>query len=104
MLVVRKGRPCPGVVAATRRNAEIAVRADEEHRLWMQGDERGFCGQVPAAFQHLETAVDRQLQALHMLGVLRCDEDLGAQWRDSLHEHIQPSALAVPDLSVAENT
>lgn len=50
--------------------------------------------------------VDRQLQALHMLEVLTCDEETdgtrGTRWRYRLAEGIDPSALDtenVPDLS-----
>lgn len=48
--------------------------------------------------------VDRQLQALHSLGVLVCDEvELGAdrrtRWYYSLTPGIDPAALRVPDLS-----
>ena len=31
------------------RNAELAARADQEHRWVLQGDERGVSGQYPAA-------------------------------------------------------
>lgn len=54
--------------------------------------------------------VDRQLQALHMLGVLACEEELGmfgdravTRWLYSLAEGIDPRALdpsSVPDSSV----
>jgi hypothetical protein len=48
--------------------------------------------------------VDRQLQALHMLGVLACDEleDEGRQrsvWYYDLASHIEPSAIRVPEMS-----
>ncbi len=53
--------------------------------------------------------VDRQLQSLHMLGVLACDEEQGTSfgktvtlWRYSLADGIHPTVLArdtVPDLS-----
>jgi hypothetical protein len=46
--------------------------------------------------------VDRQLQALHMLGVLTCDElevGNGSHWYYSVAGHINPSVLSVPDLS-----
>lgn len=46
--------------------------------------------------------VDRQLQALHMLGVLRCDEeqqgDMRTVWRYSLADDIDPAALLVPEM------
>lgn len=54
--------------------------------------------------------VDRQLQALHMLGVLECDEEAtewagkpATRWYYRLAEGINPDALrmkSVPDLSV----
>ena len=48
--------------------------------------------------------VDRQLQALHMLGVLTCDEESrgtsGTVWRYSLTDDIDPTALFVPEKSV----
>jgi hypothetical protein len=47
--------------------------------------------------------VDRQLQALHMLGVLDCDEEedhRGVRWRYRLADGINPRTLVVPDLSV----
>lgn len=48
--------------------------------------------------------VDRQLQALHMLGVLTCDEeaqgDQRTLWRYYLAEDIDPTALVVPEKSV----
>jgi hypothetical protein len=51
--------------------------------------------------------IDRQLQALHILGVLVCDEQKvdgrGVVWRYSVAEHIDETALNpenVPDLSV----
>lgn len=54
--------------------------------------------------------VDRQLQALHMLGVLKCDEEEtehfgrpATVWRYTLADGISPTALdpdSVPDLSV----
>ncbi len=47
--------------------------------------------------------VDRQLQALHTLGVLTVEEtqrnDGGKWWRYSLAEGIDPDCLLVPDLS-----
>ena len=55
--------------------------------------------------------VDRQLQALHMLGVLTCEEleqsgKQGTMWRYYVTEGINPSVLSVPDLSppIHENT
>jgi len=46
--------------------------------------------------------VDRQLQALHMLGVLALEEEeqyaSGTRWRYSLVPHIDPTAIHVPDL------
>lgn len=47
--------------------------------------------------------VDRQLQALHMLGVLSCDEieyDQRSRWYYSLGEGIAPTSLLVPSLLV----
>ncbi len=48
--------------------------------------------------------VDRQLQALHMLGVLTCDEeqqsDMRTVWRYFLADDIDPTALLVPEKSV----
>lgn len=48
--------------------------------------------------------VDRQLQALHMLGVVTLDEEerygSGTTWKYSLAPDIKPSALHVPDLLV----
>ncbi|MGC5246432.1 winged helix-turn-helix domain-containing protein [Gordonia sp. DT219] len=45
--------------------------------------------------------VDRQLQALHMLGVLTCDEEslseMRTVWRYSLADDIDPTALLVPE-------
>lgn len=45
--------------------------------------------------------VDRQLQALHMLGVLTCDEeqqgDMRTVWRYFLADDIDPSSLLVPE-------
>ncbi|MBB0990218.1 ArsR family transcriptional regulator [Dietzia sp. SLG510A3-30A2] len=50
------------------------------------------------------TTVDRQLQALHLLGVLTVFEDEsmsgGITWRYSLGEGIDPTALHVPEMSV----
>jgi hypothetical protein len=47
--------------------------------------------------------VDRQLQAMHMLGVLTCDEvEVGPKathWHYSIAENINTSVLCVPDLS-----
>jgi hypothetical protein len=48
-------------------------------------------------------SVDRQLQALHMLGALTCDEEeAGGRtvWRYRLADDIDPSALVVPDMSL----
>jgi hypothetical protein len=45
--------------------------------------------------------VDRQLQALHMLGVLTCDEiEIGTKsvWHYRLADNINPGAIRVPDL------
>jgi len=48
--------------------------------------------------------VDRQLQALHMLGVLTVEDEFRAQeggsvwWKYSLADDIDPTALLVPDL------
>jgi hypothetical protein len=47
--------------------------------------------------------VDRQLQALHILGVLTCDEvpsERGTIWRYRLADGISAESLLVPDLSV----
>jgi hypothetical protein len=48
------------------------------------------------------TTVDRQLQALHMLGVLECDElkidEAKSRWYYRLAQNITPNALSVPDL------
>jgi hypothetical protein len=52
--------------------------------------------------------IDRQLQALHMLNVLRCEDEereavagkSASIWRYSISEGIDPDALTVPDLSV----
>jgi hypothetical protein len=51
------------------------------------------------------STVDRQLQALHMLGVLVCDEDeqewrQRTVWRYRLAAGIDPAALLVPEMSV----
>ena len=59
----------------------------------------------PARLDKPRATVDRQLQALHILGVLRLDEDERddgkTTWRYSLAEGIDPSALRPsPDLSV----
>jgi len=35
--------------AIAHHYVEVAARADKEHRLRMQGDERGFYGQYPVA-------------------------------------------------------
>jgi hypothetical protein len=49
------------------------------------------------------TTVDRQLQALHMLGVLDCaEEEYGSEgsrfrWRYSLADGINPTVLVIPD-------
>jgi hypothetical protein len=58
--------------------------------------------------------VDRQLQALHMLGVLVCDEvplasgndKPRSSWHYSVDQNINPAVLTVPDLSphIHENT
>ena len=52
------------------------------------------------------TTIDRQLQSLHMLGVLCCDEEEVAApngnavtWRYRLADDIQPNVLRAPDLS-----
>jgi hypothetical protein len=46
---------------------------------------------------------DRQLQALHILRILRCEEEAltggKTRWRYWLNEHIDPKALYVPDMS-----
>jgi hypothetical protein len=48
--------------------------------------------------------VDRQLQALHMLGVLACDEveinDSKSRWYYSLAPDIDPEALCTRNLSL----
>lgn len=47
------------------------------------------------------TTVDRQLQGLHMLGVLDCAEDEygpnSVRWRYTLAEGVEPGALVIPD-------
>jgi hypothetical protein len=44
--------------------------------------------------------VDRQLQALHMLNVLTCDEEQeDSRWRYRLADGIDPRALLVPEMS-----
>lgn len=47
--------------------------------------------------------VDRQLQALHMLGVLVCEElevaENKSRWYYTVSEHINPAVLRCPDLS-----
>lgn len=48
--------------------------------------------------------VDRQLQALHMLGVLTCDEvenptGNGSKWYYSVAENIDPAVINVPEMS-----
>jgi uncharacterized membrane protein len=35
-------------VADAKRIAAISARADQQHRLWMQGDDRGLYGEYPA--------------------------------------------------------
>lgn len=48
--------------------------------------------------------VDRQLQALHMLGAVGCEEaDVvrdRPRWRYSLSDNIDPTTLVVPEMSV----
>lgn len=49
--------------------------------------------------------VDRQLQALHILGVVDLDEEPGNQrtwWFYSLAKDVSPDALLVPDLSIKD--
>jgi hypothetical protein len=51
------------------------------------------------------TTVDRQLQALHMLGAVVCEEEEAVNkdktiWRYSLNDDIDPAALVVPEMSV----
>jgi hypothetical protein len=50
------------------------------------------------------STVDRQLQALHMLGALECEEEERAKstiWCYSLCEDIDPTTLVVPEMSVS---
>lgn len=51
------------------------------------------------------TTVDRQLQALHMLGAVCCEEvEVGRvkpRWRYSLNDDIDPTTLVVPEMSVS---
>lgn len=42
------------------------------------------------------STVDRQIQALHILGVITVDEESGAQWHYSLSDSIDPTALVIP--------
>jgi hypothetical protein len=62
-----------------------------------------FTTDVRKGIDKPHTTVDRELQALHMLGVLGCEEvDMGRtnpRWRYSLREGIDPTAL-VPEMSV----
>lgn len=55
--------------------------------------------------QKPRATVDRQLQALHLLGVLVCDEreqqNGKTAWHYSLAEEIDPAVLVVPDLFVS---
>lgn len=58
---------------------------------------------VRTRLQKPRATVDRQLQALHMLGVLTCDEveiiaDTKSKWYYSVAETVDASVLRVPDL------
>lgn len=61
-------------------------------------------GEVRKGIGQPRNTVDRQLQALHCLGVLVCDEvEVSAdrsRWYYSLADSIDPGALCVPELSV----
>jgi DNA-binding transcriptional ArsR family regulator len=51
------------------------------------------------------TTVDRQLQALHMLGAVECEEEGEVNgnrtvWRYSLRQGVDPKTLVVPEMSV----
>ncbi len=67
---------------------------------------KSFTADVRRGIDKPHSTVDRELQALHMLGVLGCEEvDVGKpnpRWSYSLHEHIDPIAL-VPEMSVLPN-
>jgi DNA-binding transcriptional ArsR family regulator len=63
-----------------------------------------FTGDVRRGIDKPHTSVDRQLQALNMLGAVRCEEvEVGKEkprWCYSLSDDIDPAALVVPEMSV----
>jgi hypothetical protein len=80
-------------------------------RLAIIDDLAGHClstsTEVRKRIDKPRTTVDRQLQALHMLGVLTLAEEPrvvegvaggSVWWRYSLADHIDPAAIVVPDL------
>ena len=70
---------------------------------YLAANPRSFTTEVRNGIDKPRTTVDRQLQALHMLGAVVCEEevgDKGTPWRYSLHEGIDPSTLLVPEMSV----
>ena len=63
-----------------------------------------FTTDVRKGIDKPHTTVDRELQALHMLGAVRCEEvDVGREsprWCYSLNDDIDPTTLVVPEMSV----
>jgi hypothetical protein len=63
------------------------------------------CREVRQRLNKPYSTVDRQLQALHMLGVLDCDEVPGpdstkSSWYYSVSDVIDPGSIRVPEMSV----
>jgi hypothetical protein len=68
---------------------------------WLAGHGSGGTSEIRRGVNLPRTTVDRQLQGLHMLGVLDCDEvPYGANgsrmWVYSLAEGVDPDALVIP--------
>ena len=60
-----------------------------------------FTTEVRKGIDKPHATIDRQLQALHMLGAVGCEEvEVGtnSRWRYSLCEGIDPTALLIPEI------
>ena len=61
-----------------------------------------FTTEVRKGIDKPHATVDRQLQALHMLGAVGCEEEVvvkdKSRWRYSLCEGIDPTALLIPEI------
>jgi hypothetical protein len=67
---------------------------------YLAGHPNSFTTEVRKGIDKPHTNVDRQLQALHMLGAVGCEEvEVKGQtrWRYSLCEGIDPTAVLIPE-------